>query len=69
MGYIEEPEGVDFYIRSGPLTPEIRAEIVAAIAKHKREEAAKGAAASKSKAPAKNRKTAARKQAKSSRAH
>lgn len=45
MGYIEEPEGVDFYICSGPLTPEIEREITEYIRNYKLEEAAKEAAA------------------------
>lgn len=67
MGFIREPDGVDFVICSAPLTAEARAEIVAAIAKHKQEEAAHQAAATKSKPPTKRRKTVARNQAKSRR--
>lgn len=68
MREIKEPDG-PFYILSKPLTPDEHAELVEFIANHKREEAAKEAAAYKRTATAKRRKPVARKQAKGARQH
>jgi len=41
MKYVKEPEGVDFVIKSRPLTKKDREEISEVIRKHKAQEAAK----------------------------